>query len=273
MLHVHWLQCHCDLYRFLIPGIRESVGEEAIQNTPVQYVEYCQMACITNALRLCDLWGDIIEVGMQDTIDDPFFPISIYQVTQIIHHLPGLLRSDGRHSMQAVKHTLLAAFNLASQLQRKYPRVGACFRDTHNLLQVLGQRPARSVSREKNQTQGNPQHLPSLHSMIPGPSGPSGDSDAVELPSFNSCLRIPAPGRESRDGVSPRQYLVSLPSAAVWSGGQPSQPQNSGAGGDNVDPNHYPDLEPLDMFNMQLNGYFDLEQNGFITTLMNNELI
>ncbi|KAH8694408.1 hypothetical protein BGZ61DRAFT_420299 [Ilyonectria robusta] len=48
-LHTLWYQCHCDLYRFLVPGMREFVAKQVFDCTPPEYIMHCQRAYLSSA--------------------------------------------------------------------------------------------------------------------------------------------------------------------------------------------------------------------------------
>lgn len=193
MLHTHWFQSHCDLYRFLIPGIRESVSRQAFESTPSDYINYCQHACISNALQLCDLWSNMSRVGLLEPPDDPFFPISIFQVSQILHHLHQLLPYDGSHSLSTIKHILCQACEMASLIQHKYPRIQTCLSDIRQLLQDIDANNLPKSSSLVDKDRFN-SHISSLHTMIPRATERAA---AVEIPPFETSLRAPVPRAET----------------------------------------------------------------------------
>jgi hypothetical protein len=83
MLHTMWHQCHCDLYRFMLPGIRESLTAEALKATLPEYTIYCQTGAVEHAKALVDLFGMVQKVGDQ-TPQDPGISICVFQCTRIL---------------------------------------------------------------------------------------------------------------------------------------------------------------------------------------------
>jgi hypothetical protein len=257
MLHVYWFQCHCDLYRFLIPGTRESVSSRVFENTPPDYIEYCQKACLENALRLCGLWSDIDRLKLPDLSKDLFLPISIYQVSQIIHHLHQLLPAEGDHSLPRLQCVLYQAVKMASPLRFRCFRIESCLNDTEKLLRVLGQSTRLHPNSQAPQRKPNTPHLPSLHTLIPETTQISSE---VQLPPF----KIGSMSNQPSQGVSAsREYNVPLVEASPRPGSQcPLICSES----DSFDPwmGKESGLEYFDIFNMQLNGYSEPEHDGFL---------
>ena len=90
-LHTMWLLSHCDLYRHCVPGIRESASYEALSQTPSTFIDHCQRACLDAAVKLCDLWSQLYSIRPSESLGDGMMAVAIYQVAQVLHHLPHLL--------------------------------------------------------------------------------------------------------------------------------------------------------------------------------------
>ncbi|CAH0028002.1 unnamed protein product [Clonostachys rhizophaga] len=167
ILHTHWLQSQCDLYRFLIPDIREAVSRDCFERTSPEYVSYCQQACLDRAIRLCDLWSEVFHLEPSEMIQDTFFCTSIFQVSQILLHLAHLLPGEGSRSVAALQGELRDALVLADGLRQMHKRADKCLADAEQLVNVLGQHRdlwPRSSSPEGEQ---NSHHLPSRHTLMP----------------------------------------------------------------------------------------------------------
>jgi hypothetical protein len=163
MLHNMWLQCHCDLHRFLIPGLREAVRAEIVAETPMEYIEYCQRICLHNATRLCKLWSQLRHMEFRPSMDNISLFISIYQVTQIIHHLKHLLPVSGQESLGILKANLNEAIQLTEDFQDLPASVARWREDAQKAVQVLGTEVRTAIDSEDE----NVHHLPSRHSLIP----------------------------------------------------------------------------------------------------------
>lgn len=83
MLHTMWHQCHCDLYRFMLPGIRESLPDETLKATIPDYALYCQIRAVDYARALVQLFQMVQKVGDQTPLD-PGISVSVFQCTRII---------------------------------------------------------------------------------------------------------------------------------------------------------------------------------------------
>jgi len=83
MLHTMWHQCHCDLYRFMLPGIRESLPAEALKATLPEYTVYCQTRAVEHAKALIDVF-EMVQTAGDQTPQDPGITICVFQCTRIL---------------------------------------------------------------------------------------------------------------------------------------------------------------------------------------------
>ncbi|CAI7660908.1 unnamed protein product [Penicillium pancosmium] len=86
-LHSLWVQCHCDLYRMMIPGIRESVPELIQRDVPIDYAEECRELCLQYAIDMCRLWSDTLLECDMSRITDQSLGIYAYQCANILIRL------------------------------------------------------------------------------------------------------------------------------------------------------------------------------------------
>ncbi|RDW65926.1 fungal specific transcription factor domain-containing protein [Aspergillus mulundensis] len=234
-LHALWMMCHCDLYRFCVPGIRESVSKDALAQTPSNFIGYCQQACLNTAVRLCSLWSDLYHLGSSEYFGDEFLAVSIYQVAQILHHLPHLMPGHGENSVASLKEKLTEALQLAAPLKRVYASVGKCLVDSEQLVSALGQGPVARASPDVTATAGMytaREHLASKHSVLPHLYM---DQDPVEDgASSQAASQRHGRGEATHSGLS----LGTL-----------NQEQETESG--------LSEMFLFDPFNMRLNGYYD----------------
>lgn len=89
MLHAHWHQILCDLYRFLVPGRRESVTTEAFTATPPAFAAHCQQQCLVTAREAIDFFAQIHDLPERKRVDDTFFGVIAYHCALIVRTLSG----------------------------------------------------------------------------------------------------------------------------------------------------------------------------------------
>lgn len=106
MLHTLVLSSRCDLHRFLIPGIREAVSPEAVNQTPREYIDYCQQRCLQTALKYIDMWSTIRQMETNSRVGTPTSAVVTYQMVKIVDHLAGFLPLHGDTSLSMIKQKL-----------------------------------------------------------------------------------------------------------------------------------------------------------------------
>ncbi|KAL4999748.1 fungal-specific transcription factor domain-containing protein [Aspergillus recurvatus] len=242
-LHGLWMMCHCDLYRFCVPGLRESVSKDALAQTPLSFIEYCQQACFDTAVRLCGLWSDLYHLESSEYFGDEFLAVSIYQVTQILHHLPHLMPEHGENSGESLKKKLTEALQLAAPLRWVYASVINCLKDTERLVSALGRGSVVRSSPDANPVGGIDtarDHLASKHSVLPHLYR---DTEAAD-----NVSGYQASNQRSGKGEASLSYPSKSLSAL---GREMAEDQIIGP--------ELSDAFLFDPFNMQLNGYYDPE--------------
>ncbi|KAL4881976.1 hypothetical protein BJY04DRAFT_227447 [Aspergillus karnatakaensis] len=240
-LHALWMLCHCDLYRFCVPGIREAVSKNALARTPPEFIEYCQQACLSTAVRLCELWSDLYRLESSEYFGDEFLAVSVYQVTQILHHLPHLLPDEGDNSAVSLRKKLTEALQLAMPLRRTYASVINCLKDTERLINALGRGSAvqSSPASEINERE----HLSSKHTILPNMYRyeEAGDGETSPARAHRRNLVF----SNDIEMVPPSHFSTAEP----LSDRERGEDRGSGSG--------FSDMFLIDPFNMQLNGYYD----------------
>ncbi|CAI7608557.1 unnamed protein product [Penicillium palitans] len=132
MLHTMWHQCHCDLYRFMLPGIRESLADEVLNTTLPEYAIYCQTRAVEHAKALVDIFRTVQKVCDQAP-QDPGISICVFQCTRILIRAfdIGLLGSHSTaigilHQLKSIAKILLpitAVNQSADQLYKETERL------------------------------------------------------------------------------------------------------------------------------------------------------
>ncbi|KAL4752991.1 hypothetical protein BDW72DRAFT_211050 [Aspergillus terricola var. indicus] len=242
-LHALWMMCHCDLYRFCVFGIRESVSKDALARTPSNFIEYCQQACFSMAVRLCGLWSDSYHFESSEYFCDEFLAVSIYQVTQILHHLPHLKSEHGENNVETLKKKLNEALQPAAPLRLVYASAMNCLRDTERLVNALGRRCSARSSPDTNPVGGIDtarEHLASKHSVLPHLYR---DKEAAgNAAGYQTIIHGFGEGKW--------RFRI-LAQARVRVDRETREEQN-------IEPGQS-EMVFLDPFNMQLNGYYDPE--------------
>ncbi|KAL6232588.1 hypothetical protein BDW75DRAFT_242805 [Aspergillus navahoensis] len=142
-LHALWMMCHCDLHRFCVPGIRESVPQDALAQIPLSFIEYCLQACFDTAFRLSGFWSELYHLESCEYFGDEFLAVSIYQFTE--------------------------ALQLAAPLRSIHASVINRLGDAERLVSALGRGSVARFSPDANPVGGIDtarDHLASKHSVL-----------------------------------------------------------------------------------------------------------
>ena len=57
MIHLWWRQCHCDLYRIGLAGLREALPRSVLENLPESFLEHCQRQCVDHANAIVNIFS------------------------------------------------------------------------------------------------------------------------------------------------------------------------------------------------------------------------
>ncbi|CAH0027902.1 unnamed protein product [Clonostachys rhizophaga] len=160
-LHTVWLQSYIDLYRFLVPGIRESVSREVITNTPDEYVSYCQQNVLIRIVQLFDFWSEFFKNCENEPVKDIYFVVSLYQASQIIDNLQHLLQQNNPFGdINDIRKKLQAALDMVyPELRGRFPRMKECLREIKRVINTLGlAQPTNPTLDERNESQKDKYH-------------------------------------------------------------------------------------------------------------------
>lgn len=144
LLHVWWHQCHCDLYRFLIPGFRESISRALLSRVSLELSQHCQSQCLAHARSLAEIFELLQTLESETPIIEASLAVPAYQCANILSrsvHMHGLLTTGD------VKTEVVACLHFAQQLARYNPMAVAIQEDIQRLLDYGA--PSTSQSRQR----------------------------------------------------------------------------------------------------------------------------
>lgn len=84
MIHVWWRQCHCDLYRVVLSGLKEALPRSALDRLPPQFVEMCQRQCFEHALATADIFRTIMSLDGGLPVTDTDLAMCAYQCARML---------------------------------------------------------------------------------------------------------------------------------------------------------------------------------------------
>ncbi|KAF5542086.1 hypothetical protein FNAPI_10070 [Fusarium napiforme] len=192
------LSSRCDLHRFLIPGIREAVSPEAVNQTPRGYIDYCQQQCLQAALRYIDMWSKVRQMETSSRVGTPTFAIVTYQFVKMVDYLAALLPLHGESSLPVIKQKFMDILLVVSGSRAEVGWIGSCITDIENLIPRLGTRhispgsPSASPGTLRLQEK---LHRRSKHAFAPDDE--EEEDPAIRPPESNTGDEIPEATLES----------------------------------------------------------------------------
>lgn len=73
LVHVWWHQCHCDLFRMALPGLREALPRSVIEQFPADFVFQCWKQCFDHAASIIKIFAALQSLR----IDPPFMDVDL----------------------------------------------------------------------------------------------------------------------------------------------------------------------------------------------------
>jgi hypothetical protein len=198
---------------------------------------------------LCELWSDLYHLESSEYFGDEFLAVSVFQVTQILHHLPHLIPEDGDNSAASLRKKLTEALQLATPLRRIYASVVNCLKDSERLINALGQGSTAQSSPTSSVVAGvetiEREHFASKHSILPKIYR---DQGAAERDTGFGSLKDQGRNVTHGDVALAFSYPSTTQGLLDRERGEEQESRNG-----------FSDMFLFDPFNMQLNGYYDPE--------------
>lgn len=86
MTHLWWRQCHCDLYRMVLVGRRESLPKKAIAMLDPDFVRTCQVQCWEHAKAMADMLALVTQFEKGVPVSDLDLPVCVYQCANTLYY-------------------------------------------------------------------------------------------------------------------------------------------------------------------------------------------
>ena len=87
MIHVWWRQCHCDLYRVVLSGLKESLARSTVDRLDPQFVAMCARQCYEHALGMTEIFKSILSLVGGLPVTDLDLPVCAYQCARILYSI------------------------------------------------------------------------------------------------------------------------------------------------------------------------------------------
>lgn len=85
MIHVWWRQCHCDLYRLGLIGLREALPHSALEKFDESFIEHCQRQCVDHAIAMASIFASMQKLGAKP-VADLDLAICAYQCARMLKY-------------------------------------------------------------------------------------------------------------------------------------------------------------------------------------------
>lgn len=123
MLHTFWHQGHCDLFRPSIRGIQESVPDDALDDAPSDYLTHLRQKSLKSALKLAEIWSEVVNLGVETPIKDSSIAACAYQCAKIVTSLNGTVSIGADLPDMSPVKAVEACLNILEDLRNIYPVV------------------------------------------------------------------------------------------------------------------------------------------------------
>ncbi|EAQ82970.1 hypothetical protein CHGG_10788 [Chaetomium globosum CBS 148.51] len=114
--HMLWRQCHLDLYRLFLPGLKEALAPAALQQLDSHFVMQCRRSCYEHARRMADMMSQLLSLSSTSTTP----PVADLDLTGCAFHCSRVLY----HGLQ----TDNGEFGLGFTQERVQELAGVCLR-------------------------------------------------------------------------------------------------------------------------------------------------
>ncbi|KAI1113319.1 hypothetical protein F5Y14DRAFT_442005 [Nemania sp. NC0429] len=105
MIHVWWRQCHCDLYRIVLSGLKESLPRSSVSRLEHQFVSYCTRQCFDHAIAMVDIFRLILSLDGGLPVTDLDLSVCAYQCARMLYFAYQTNKSELRLTAdQVVEH-------------------------------------------------------------------------------------------------------------------------------------------------------------------------
>ncbi|KAH7033609.1 uncharacterized protein B0I36DRAFT_430789 [Microdochium trichocladiopsis] len=86
MIHIWWRQCHSDLYRVVLSGLKEALPRSAIDRLHPQFVMHCARRSYEHALAMAEIFRSIHQLDGGLPVTDLDLPACAYQCARMLFH-------------------------------------------------------------------------------------------------------------------------------------------------------------------------------------------
>ncbi|TGO28064.1 hypothetical protein BPAE_0032g00060 [Botrytis paeoniae] len=136
MFHVLWQQCHTDLYRFMFPGTKDSISDTILENTPQEYVQYCQRKAFEHAVIILDICHTVQSIG-HTLISDTGIATCVYQCSNIIIRTADIVGFSSEEERSRIMGRLEKVTDILEGLREVNTHVDDIYRSVKEILHLF----------------------------------------------------------------------------------------------------------------------------------------
>lgn len=116
LTHVWWRQCHLDLYRLFLPGLREALPLAALQQLDPHFVGHKRRSCYEHARAVADMLSQLLSLsGSNPPIADLDLPGCALQCSRVLYHALATDNSDLGFTHERVRELTTVCLQAARQ--------------------------------------------------------------------------------------------------------------------------------------------------------------
>jgi hypothetical protein len=134
MIHIWWRQCHCDLYRLGLVGLREALPRTALANIDDSFLEHCQRQCFDHSLAMANIFSLMQKLNARP-VADLDLAICAYQCVRMLTY--SYYTSSGRYDITA--ETVMDRAKICVQAVKQCCAGPAAAGIRHDLEKLLSQ--------------------------------------------------------------------------------------------------------------------------------------
>ncbi|KAI9149512.1 Nitrogen assimilation transcription factor nit-4 [Paramyrothecium foliicola] len=134
MIHIWWRQCHCDLYRLGLVGLREALPRTALANIDDSFLEHCQRQCFDHSLAMANIFSLMQKLNARPVADLDLATCA-YQCVRMLSY--SYYTSGGRYDLTA--ETVMDRAKICVQAVKQCCSGPAAAGIRHDLEKLLSQ--------------------------------------------------------------------------------------------------------------------------------------
>ncbi|APA08867.1 hypothetical protein SS1G_02678 [Sclerotinia sclerotiorum 1980 UF-70] len=144
MFHVLWQQCHADLYRFMFPGTKDSISDTVLEDTPQEYVQYCQRKAFEHAVMILDICNTVQSIG-HTLISDIGIATCVYQCSNIIVRAADIVGFSSEDERVRIMGRLEKVTDILEGLREVNTHVDDIYRNVKEMLHLFNTNQTRRL--------------------------------------------------------------------------------------------------------------------------------